>query len=49
MAVAFEPQTASEYNSFRMNCAELRSDIDRLKDELQALGENVETTRGAEA
>lgn len=48
MAVAFESQTASEYNGFRMNCAELRSDIDRLKDELQALGENVETTRGAE-
>ena len=48
MAVAFEPQTASEYNGFRMNCTELRSDINRLKDELQTLGENVEIIRGAE-
>ena len=48
MAVAFESQTASEYNGFRMNCTELRSDINKLKQELQTLGENVETIRGAE-
>ena len=32
-----------------MNCAELRSDIDRLKEELQALDEGISAMRGTEA